>query len=48
MSVSPNAAPVEHLDLSAKVRRWSGVGTAGRLLPGPVDATAPARTKVRR
>ncbi|MER5334478.1 hypothetical protein [Micromonospora sp. NPDC002717] len=47
MSVSPNAAPVQHLDLSAEVRRWSDVGTAGRLLPGPVDATAPARMSVR-
>ncbi|MEV5764795.1 hypothetical protein AB0L34_09480 [Micromonospora sp. NPDC052213] len=45
MSVSPNTAPVQHL--SAEVRRWSDVGTVGRLLPGPVDATAPARTKVR-
>ncbi|MEU4639406.1 hypothetical protein [Micromonospora sp. NPDC023814] len=48
MSASPNAAPVEHLDLSAEARRWSGVGTAARLLPGPVDATAPARMLVRR
>jgi len=36
-----NAAPIDHLDLDAEVRRWSGVGTAGRLLPGSVDA-APA------
>src|SRR4051794_8765676 len=33
-----SAAPIEHLDLSAEQRRWSGVGTAGRLLPGSVDA----------
>ena len=35
-----NAAPIEHLDLSAELRRWSGVGTAGRLQPGSVDAPA--------
>ena len=33
-----NAAPIDHLDLSAELRRWSGIGTAGRLLPGSVDA----------
>ena len=33
-----NAAPVDHLDLPAEVRRWSGIGTAGRILPGSVDA----------
>ena len=33
-----NAAPIEHLDLSAELRRWGGVGTAGRLLPGSVDS----------
>jgi catechol-2,3-dioxygenase len=33
-----NAAPIEHLDLSAELRRWSGVGTAGRLLPGSIDS----------
>ena len=32
-----NTAPIEHLDLSAEQRHWSGVGTAGRLLPGSVD-----------
>ena len=37
-----DAAPVERLDLAAEVQRWSGVGTAGRLLPGSVDAPAPA------
>jgi catechol-2,3-dioxygenase len=31
------AAPVDRLDLSAELRRWSGIGTAGRLLPGSVD-----------
>ena len=35
-----HAAPVERLDLSAEIGRWSGVGTAGRLLPGSVDAPA--------
>ena len=35
-----NAAPIERLDLAAELRRWSGVGTAGRLLPGPVDVPA--------
>jgi len=33
-----NAAPIDHLDLSAELRRWGGVGTAGRLLPGSVDS----------
>jgi len=28
-----NAAPVEHLDLAADVRRWSGVRTAGTIVP---------------
>jgi catechol-2,3-dioxygenase len=37
-----HAAPVERLDLSAEVRRWGGVGTAGRLLPGSVDASQPS------
>ncbi|MBW3648180.1 MAG: VOC family protein [Actinobacteria bacterium] len=31
-----NAAPVEALDLSAEVRRWGGVGTAGELRAGTV------------
>jgi hypothetical protein len=35
-----NAAPVDRLDLGAEVARWSGVGTAGRLVPGSVEATA--------
>ena len=34
-----NAAPVDRLDLGAEVERWSGVGTAGRLLPGSVEAS---------
>jgi catechol-2,3-dioxygenase len=35
-----NAAPVDRLDLGTEVARWSGVGTAGRILPGSVEATA--------
>ncbi|RSM45664.1 glyoxalase [Actinoplanes sp. ATCC 53533] len=35
-----HAAPIGRLDLAAEVRRWSGVGTAGRLVPG--SAAAPA------
>ena len=35
-----NAAPTSRLDLGAEVARWSGVGTAGRVLPGSVEATA--------
>jgi catechol-2,3-dioxygenase len=31
-----NAAPVEALNLSAEVRRWGGVGTAGELRAGTV------------
>ena len=34
-----NAAPVDRLDLGAEVARWSGVGTAGRVLPGSVEAS---------
>ncbi len=41
-----NTAPVEYLDLAAELRRWSGVGTAGRLLPGSVDATVDAPMQV--
>ncbi len=33
-----NAAPVEALDLSAEVRRWGGVGTAGELRAGTVES----------
>ena len=33
-----NAAPIDRLDLAAELRRWSGIGTAGRVLPGSVDA----------
>jgi catechol-2,3-dioxygenase len=35
-----NAAPVDRLDLGAEVARWSGVGTAGRILPGSVEVTS--------
>ena len=28
-----NAAPVDHLNMSAEVDRWSGVPTAGELVP---------------
>jgi catechol-2,3-dioxygenase len=31
-----HAAPVEPLDLDTELERWRGVGTAGRLVPGPV------------
>ena len=37
-----HAAPIDALDLSAEVSRWSGVGTAGRVLPGSVDAAVAA------
>jgi len=40
-----NAAPIDHLDLPAEVRRWSGTGTAGRILPGSVDAAPVARER---
>jgi catechol-2,3-dioxygenase len=36
-----NAAPIDHLDLSAELRRWSGVGTAGRISAGSVDVRVP-------
>jgi catechol-2,3-dioxygenase len=39
-----NAAPIDHLDLTAELKRWSGVGTAGRILAGSVDAPAPENT----
>ena len=32
------SAPTSRLDMAAEVARWSGVGTAGRLLAGSVDA----------
>ena len=35
-----NAAPTGRLDLDAEVARWSGIGTAGRVLPGSVEATS--------
>jgi catechol-2,3-dioxygenase len=35
-----NAAPIEHLDLAAEVRRWSGVRTAGQLTPSLDDTPA--------
>jgi catechol-2,3-dioxygenase len=35
-----NAAPTSRLDLAAELARWSGVGTAGRIQPGSVDASA--------
>jgi catechol-2,3-dioxygenase len=35
-----NAAPIDALDMAAEVQRWSGVGTAGRVLPGSVEAPA--------
>jgi catechol-2,3-dioxygenase len=35
-----HGAPVDRLDLGAEVARWSGVGTAGRILPGSVEATS--------
>ncbi len=35
-----NAAPIDRLDLGAEVARWTGVGTAGRVLPGSVEATS--------
>jgi len=36
-----DSAPSDRLDLAAEVARLSGVGTAGRLTPGPVgDAAA--------
>jgi catechol-2,3-dioxygenase len=31
--VFENAAPVEHLDLAAELVRWSGVRTAGQIVP---------------
>lgn len=33
-----HAAPVDRLDLPAELQRWAGIGTAGRLQPGSVDA----------
>jgi catechol-2,3-dioxygenase len=32
-----SAAPVDRLDLGAEVARWSGVGTAGELVPRPAE-----------
>jgi len=35
-----HTASIDRLDLAAEVRRWSGVGTAGRLVPGPAEVRA--------
>jgi catechol-2,3-dioxygenase len=35
-----DTAPIDRLDLAAEVRRWGGVGTAGRLVPGPAGTPA--------
>jgi catechol-2,3-dioxygenase len=35
-----HAAPIDHLDLAGEVRRWSGVRTAGQLVPH--DARVPS------
>jgi catechol-2,3-dioxygenase len=39
-----NAAPVDALDLPGELRRWTGVGTAGRLVPGSADPVAAVRS----
>ena len=33
-----HAAPIDRLDLAAELQRWRGVGTAGQLQAGSVDA----------
>jgi catechol-2,3-dioxygenase len=33
-----HVAPVDRLDLTAEIRRWSGVRTAGRITPEPVGS----------
>jgi catechol-2,3-dioxygenase len=35
-----NAAPVERLDLGTELHRWSGVRTAGRIVPETYEATS--------
>lgn len=35
-----NAAPIDRLDLAAELARWSGVRTAGRIVPDAADSTA--------
>jgi catechol-2,3-dioxygenase len=42
--VFENAAPVDALDLPGELRRWTGVGTAGRLVPGSAEPVAAVRT----
>jgi catechol-2,3-dioxygenase len=32
-----NAAPIDRLDMAAEVQRWSGIGTAGELVPRPAE-----------
>jgi len=32
-----DTAPVDVLDLAAELRRWRGIGTAGRLITGPAE-----------
>ena len=34
-----HAAPVDQLDLTAELERWTGVATAGRFVPGPAGVT---------
>lgn len=33
-----NVAPIDHLDLAGEVQRWSGVGTAGHVVPDNEEA----------
>ncbi len=39
-----NAAPVDHLDLAGELRRWSGVRTAGQILPETSGSPVPPVT----
>jgi catechol-2,3-dioxygenase len=32
-----NAAPIDHLDLAGELRRWTGVRTAGTIVPADQD-----------
>ena len=32
-----NAAPIDRLDMAAEVQHWSGIGTAGELVPLPAE-----------
>ena len=39
-----DSAPIDHLDLTAEVRRWSGVRTASQITTSPTTTSAAETT----